>query len=197
MQKMESELITFAQIQQEFCKTQAWKDLWPNLEKLLRQIEFDSLDKGEVHDAITKLEFGTLGLLWCSGDMNPKAEFFYYLINPDLENYVNKFDLEMQLIFNRLLYFSIDLPKKYHNLISGQEMSQPLPTEVDMKKYNHLLNEWIVKDTFTDSMESRTLFVAEVEEMDWIFDEAKIRRKMLGKGGSLSSSIKSQKSFSG
>ena len=44
---------------------------------------------------MTKLEFGALALLWCEGSQEQKAQFFYWLVKPSLNEDQN--DLKLVL----------------------------------------------------------------------------------------------------
>ena len=111
--------------------------MWPNLKKLLQVPEFGIINDGAKQAHVSKLEIGVLALLMCHGDQTQKAEFFYYLINPDLSNYIDKYDKELRLIFHRLIYFSIDLPQRYTKYILGEEAEIP-NEKFDIKKYDNL-----------------------------------------------------------
>ena len=179
--KIDTECISVDDIKKEFVHTDAWQKLWANLEKLLKTHEFHALTspKGaqtnlDFEEFTTKLDFGVLAFLMCEGNKNEKAEFLYYLIQPGLEEEVSKWDTELKLIFQRLIYFAVDLPEKYQqSFIDGQPIQND--EKVDFKKYDHLFEQWIVKSAFCDSLEARSRFVIHLENMDWIFDANKIK----------------------
>ena len=83
LEKYNTELITHDEIQANFVKTPAWENQWPNLLKLLQQEEFDTINENKVTNGISKLEFGALGILWCSGEKWAKAQFLHSLLKPD------------------------------------------------------------------------------------------------------------------
>lgn len=124
--------------------TPAWKQLWPNVDKLLRMPEFkcivvkerkaiaEHVAREELEQWTTKLEVGILGLLWCEGSMRAKANFFYDLANPTenaASGHINGLtwsDDELKFIFVKLLYAAVDLPKKYASqfkLLGGQQLN--------------------------------------------------------------------------
>ena len=69
--------ISIDDIKKVFCTTPAWNELWSNMEALLKTSTFKEFvihdhflksvpDKDEHINYTTQLEFGILGLLWCS-----------------------------------------------------------------------------------------------------------------------------------
>ena len=93
--KMDTDFIDIENIKKEFCQeTGAWKHQWENLQNVLNSssvkelvcsyVSSDGSPMEESHHRThtTKLEFGIMGLLWCTGSQRKKAELFEYLTNP-------------------------------------------------------------------------------------------------------------------
>ena len=110
-------------IKQGFCTSPAWKDLWQNLEALLKTSGFkefvnDGCFKEHVTDPAeqvkftTQLELGILGILWCTDTQEAKAEFLYKLVNPKNNAVVAWTDKELKTVIDKLFYFSNELVTK-------------------------------------------------------------------------------------
>ena len=113
------------------CITPAWKELWVNFVRLIRMPEFKSIivkeraqlpagiDRDKILDWTTRLEIGSVALLWCQGSLKDKADFFYDLVNPgDVVREgqltgVAWSDDELKLVFVKLLQMSTDMPERY------------------------------------------------------------------------------------
>ena len=91
----DTRFIKIEHVKEALCVTDSWKELWPNVERLLRTPEFKSLivkelkavapqiQKEHILDWTTKLELGVIALLYCQGSLEDKARFFYDLANPN------------------------------------------------------------------------------------------------------------------
>ena len=98
-EKYKTEIISIDEVGQIFNKTKAWKKRWPNLERLLWTNPFKSIVSEEqlVKEGLeseigftSKLEFAALGLVWCEGKLEDKANFLFELINPEQDEMVSK-----------------------------------------------------------------------------------------------------------
>ena len=70
-------------------------------------------DKSEHVNYTTQLEFGILGLLWCSDTQENKAKFFYKLVNPENNAKIAWTDKELKTMLQKFFYFSNEMVTKY------------------------------------------------------------------------------------
>ena len=86
-----TEIITVDAFKKVFLTTQCWKKLWRNVEALLKTswlkdiVLQQDLDTPDAINMTSKLEVGTLALLWCEGTQSEKAEYLVNLVQPDKE----------------------------------------------------------------------------------------------------------------
>ena len=62
---------------------------------------------------VCKLDMGVLALLWCSGSQKSRARLLNKLINPKDKKHIRINNKELEYVFKKLIYFSIDLPEQY------------------------------------------------------------------------------------
>lgn len=101
-QSKDTLIISIDSFKKAFYATPAWKELWPNVERLLRTPEFKTIVFQERHaicqhistddmlNWTTKLEVGILALIWCEGNIEDKARFFCELVNPPIDTSISK-----------------------------------------------------------------------------------------------------------
>ena len=118
----DTEIVTCLDLEKEFATTPSWKDLWPKVENLIRTPEFkeiaylDRIEQDTTENLInitSKLEFGVMGLLWCQGTQDEKADFMYNLTCPVNEDVKVWSENNFKIIFKKLFFYSIDLPELY------------------------------------------------------------------------------------
>lgn len=123
------------------CDTPAWKQMWPNVARLLSAPELKSvfvahyyrlsktIKKEEIFEYTSKLEFGILALLFCEHDkIDRKLDFLYFLANfhETSKSYEGVYglsheDRELKFIFGKLLQYAIDLPERYASKFEGKQ----------------------------------------------------------------------------
>ena len=59
------------------------------------------------------LEIGILGLLWCTGTQSQKATFLYKIAYPENDVTVTP-NSELEIIFTKLLFISLDTPNRWY-----------------------------------------------------------------------------------
>ena len=57
-----------------------------------------------------------MGILWCYGSQDAKAQFLSKLINQAGSKWVVENGKELKMIFKKIFYLSIDMPVKYAQL---------------------------------------------------------------------------------
>lgn len=72
------------------------------------------INESQFSNYTTKLELGSLALLWCSGSQELKAKFLGNLANPRGDEFITHTGTELRFIFKKLLYFAVILPDKYY-----------------------------------------------------------------------------------
>ena len=87
MRHNNKDFVSLDHLKQTFCTTQAWNELWSNMEGLLRTSAFKELhpekDKqlAESEYYVAKLDISILALLSCQGEQSEKAKYLCNLVN--------------------------------------------------------------------------------------------------------------------